>query len=156
MKGFLGLTLPLLAAASPVLIDQSIHHEAAPVVSSMNAKEIPGSYMIKFKKHVTTNLAAEHHDWVQDLHLNTQSRKTELKKRSQTPMVDDVFLGLKHTYNIAGSLLGYSGHFDEDVIEEIRRHPDVSATVPGSHQGCVIWGVSTISQSNANDAETTG
>ena len=126
MKGFLGLTLPLLAAASPVLVDQSIHHEAAPVVSSMNAKEIPGSYMIKFKKHVTQNLAAQHHDWVQDMHLNTQKAKTELRKRSQEPMVADFFHGLKHTYNIAGSLMGYSGHFDEDVIEQIRRHPDVS------------------------------
>jgi hypothetical protein len=22
--------------------------------------------------------------------------------------------------------LGYAGHFDEDVIEQVRRHPDVS------------------------------
>ncbi|CAK4031083.1 Alkaline protease 2 [Lecanosticta acicola] len=125
MKSVLGLALPLLASASPLLKEQSIHADVAPVVSSSNAKEIPDSYIIKFKKHVTTTLAAEHHDWVQDLHLNTQSRKVELKKRSQTPMMDDVFLGLKHTYNIAGSMLGYSGHFDEDVIEEIRRNPDV-------------------------------
>lgn len=125
MKSFLGLTLPLLASASPVFVG-SIHNEAAPVLSSANAKEIPDSYMIKFKKHVTTNLAAEHHDWVQDLHLSTQQAKTELRKRSQTPMVDDIFHGLKHTYNIAGSLMGYSGHFDEETIEQIRRHPDVS------------------------------
>ncbi|KXT01370.1 hypothetical protein AC578_6639 [Pseudocercospora eumusae] len=125
MKAFLGFTLPLLAAASPVLLDQSIHHEAAPVISSINAKEIPGSYMIKFKKHVTQNLAAQHHDWVQDMHLNTQKAKTELRKRSQEPILADFFHGLTHTYNIAGSLMGYSGHFDDDVIEQIRRHPDV-------------------------------
>ncbi|KJX92685.1 serine protease like protein [Zymoseptoria brevis] len=124
MKSFLGLTLPLLAAASPVMVE-SIHNDAAPVVSASNAKEIPGSYMIKFKSHVNTNLAAQHHDWVQDLHLSTQKIKMDLKKRSQTPMVDDIFHGLKHTYNIAGSLMGYSGHFDEDTIEQIRRHPDV-------------------------------
>jgi cerevisin len=40
-------------------------------------------------------------------------------------MVDDIFHGLKHTYNIAGGLMGYSGHFDEDTIEQIRQHPDV-------------------------------
>lgn len=34
--------------------------------------------------------------------------------------------GLKHTFEFGGSLLGYSGHFDEDVIEQVRRHPDVS------------------------------
>lgn len=31
---------------------------------------------------------------------------------------------MKHTYNIPG-LMGYSGHFDEDTVEQIRRHPDV-------------------------------
>jgi cerevisin len=124
MKSFLSLALPLLASASPVIVE-SIHNGLAPLISSTNAKEIPNSYMIQFKKHVTTSLAADHHDWVQDIHLSTQKTKTELKKRSQSPMVDDIFHGLKHTYNIAGSLLGYSGHFDEDVIEQIRRHPDV-------------------------------
>lgn len=105
----------------------TIHNDAAPVLSSTNAKEIADNYMIVFKKHITQNLAAEHHGWVQDLHSKTQSVKTELRKRSQTPMVDDIFSGMKHTYSIAGSLMGYSGHFDEDVIEQIRRHPDVSS-----------------------------
>jgi len=103
----------------------SIHNEAAPILSASNAKEIADNYMIKFKTHVTQNLAAEHHGWVQGLHEQAQVAKTELRKRSQTPMVDDIFSGLKHTYNIGGSLMGYSGHFDEDVIEQIRRHPDV-------------------------------
>jgi cerevisin len=143
MKSFLGLTLPLLAAASPVMIE-SIHNDAAPVISSTNAKEIPNSYMIKFKSHVNTHLAAKHHDWVQDLHVSTQKAKMDLKKRSQTPLVDDIFHGLKHTYNIAGSLMGYSGHFDEDTIEQIRRHPDVShrarhAVVPVAPSTRLEW-----------------
>lgn len=126
MKGIIGLTLAAAAAASPIVLDTTVQKDAAPVVSSTNAKAIKDNYIIKFKPHVTHELAVAHHDWAQQLHLLTQQRKTELKKRSQTPMVDEVFNGLKHTYNIAGSMLGYSGHFDEDVIEEIRRHPDVS------------------------------
>lgn len=134
MRGILSLSLvPLLASASPVVLQHvdvdTIHNDAAPVLSASNAKEIKDSYMVVFKDHVTQNLAAAHHDWVQDLHLNTQSAKSELKKRSQTPMVDDIFQGLKHTYNIGGSLMGYSGHFDEDVVEAVRRHPDVSCPV---------------------------
>ena len=126
MRGALaGLSLATLATASPVLVN-SIHNDAAPIISASNAKEIADNYMIKFKDHVTQNLAAEHHGWVQDLHEKTQVAKTELRKRSQSPMVDDIFNGLKHTYNIAGGLMGYAGHFDEDVIEQIRRHPDVS------------------------------
>ena len=128
MKSVIGLALAAAASASPLVLDSSIKSEPAPLISSTNAKDIADSYMIKFKPHVTENLAVAHHGWVQDLHTaSTENRRTELKKRSQEPLAEEVFAGLKHTYNIAGSLLGYSGHFDESVIEEIRRHPDVSA-----------------------------
>jgi cerevisin len=129
MRSFVGFTLPLLAAASPVVVS-TIHNDAAPIISSSNAEYIPNSYMIKFKDHVDHKSAKNHHAWVQDIHASTQQVKMDLKKRSQSPMVDEIFHGLKHTYNIAGGLLGYSGHFDEDVIEKIRQHPDVSI----SHQ----------------------
>lgn len=123
MRGVLGLSLlPLLAAASP-LREQSIHKDAAPVISSLNAQEIPDNYIVVFKKHVTHNLAVEHHGWVQKTHQRSQQVMTDLKKKRSFA---DSYAGLKHTYNIAGSVLGYSGHFDEDVIEQVRRHPDVS------------------------------
>lgn len=126
MKGFLGLALPLLASASPVLLTQ-VDSDAAPLRSASNAKEIADNYIVIFKEHVTESHAADHHAWVQDAHTKTESAKTELRKRSQTPIVDEIFGGLKHTYNIAGNLLGYAGHFDEGVLEQIRRHPDVSS-----------------------------
>ncbi len=126
MKGLLLSLLPLLAAGSPVLVD-TIHNDAAPVISSSNAKEIPDSYMVIFKKHVTERDASAHHSWIQDTHFTHQTRKQELRKRSQISIADDtVFEGLRHTYNIPGGLLGYAGHFDEGVIELVRRHPDVS------------------------------
>ena len=104
----------------------TIHNEAAPILSSSTSKEIPNSYMIVFKDHVSHSNAVVHHEWVQSLHLENEHSKTELRKRSQLPMSTDIFGGLKHTYNIAGKFLGYAGHFDEDVIERVRRHPDVS------------------------------
>ena len=126
MKGFLFALLPLVVVASPILVD-TIHNDAAPLLSSSNSVEIPDNYIIVFKKDVTSESALVHHSWVQDIHYETENTKTELRKRSQIPMmVDDVFTGLKHTYDIAGSFLGYSGHFDESVIERVRRHPDVS------------------------------
>jgi hypothetical protein len=121
---FLSVLLPLVAA-SPLSVG-TIHNGAAPLLSSSNAKEVPNSYVIVFKKHVTHEAANKHHSWVQDLHYTTQNTKTELRKRDQFPFQDTVFEGLRHTYNIAGNLLGYSGHFDDDVIEQVRRHPDVS------------------------------
>ena len=124
MKGTFALSLlPLLASASPVLLD-SIHNEAAPILSSTQAQEIPDSYIVVFKDGLSHSSASAHHDWVQDQHLQVEKSKRDLLKRSQMPFT--AFAGLKHTYNIAGGLLGYSGHFDESVIEQVRRHPDVS------------------------------
>jgi len=127
MKSVISLAalMPLLAAASPLLKVATIHNEAAPILSSAMAKEIPDSYIIVFKDHVTHSTASLHQNWVQDIHASTQNQKNDLRKRSQTPFLDDVFHGLRHTFHIPNALLGYSGHFDEDVIEQIRRHPDV-------------------------------
>lgn len=126
MRGFLGLSLlPLLTAASPVVVD-SIHNGVAPILSSMNAQEVPDSYIVVFKKHVSAESAAAHHSWVQDIH-SSQMDRTELKKRSLFGFGEEVFAGMKNTFDVAGSLLGYSGHFNEDVIEQVRRHPDVSS-----------------------------
>ena len=124
MKGILALSLlPLLASASPVLVD-TIHNEAAPILSSTLAQEIPDSYIVVFKKDVSHASACAHHDWVQEQHVQIETAMMDLAKRSQFPLIP--FRGLKHTFNFAGSLLGYSGHFDASLIEQVRRHPDVS------------------------------
>lgn len=122
MRGLLALSLAACAAAAPAVSHESIHGDAAPILSSSNAEVVPNSYIIKFKKHVTDDKVSDHHTWIQKIH----SSRMDLKKRSQIPMVDDVFRGLKHTYKIGQDFMGYSGHFDEDTIEAVRRHPDVS------------------------------
>ena len=130
MKSFISLSLlPLLAAASPLLNIATIHHQAAPLLSSVESKQIADSYIVVFKDHVTQNLASLHQDWVKGVHVASENEKNELRKRSLRPFSDSSFDGLKHTYDIVGGLLGYSGHFDEDVIEQIRRHPDVSIPI---------------------------
>lgn len=123
MKSIVGFCLAAVAVSSPVVID-TIHREAAPILSASNAQPIPNSYMVIFKKHVTDSAAQAHHSWVQDAHLKSQSYRTELKKRDQTSFQEEVYEGLKHIYNIPG-LSGYSGHFDEATIEKVRSHPDV-------------------------------
>jgi cerevisin len=126
MKGIAALLgLAATAAASPVFGHASVPE--VPLIQSANAKHIPNAYIVKFKDHVKNTDAAAHHSWVSQLHTKTESRKLELRKRSQIPFIDDAFSGLKHTYNIAGSFLGYSGHFDDEVLAEMRRHPDVSS-----------------------------
>lgn len=115
--------VPWLASASPIFGVDTIHNEAAPVLSSVESQVIPDSYIVVFKKDISHATINEHHDWVQTQHVEVEKAKRNLHKRSQTPL--SVFRGLKDSFNIAGSVLGYSGHFDEDVIERVRRHPDV-------------------------------
>lgn len=131
MRGFAALFFAAYAAAAvvPSFSTGTIHDGVAPILSSSNADAIPNRYIIKFKKHVTDSHAADHHTWLSSVHSASQeSRELELRKRGQFPLVDTVFEGLKHTYKIGGAFMGYAGHFDDATIEEIRRHPDVSAT----------------------------
>lgn len=129
MRGIVALSLvaAALAAVVPSFSASTVHGDAAPLLSSSNAEVIPGRYIIKYKKHVTKEKAADHHVWLNSVHTaNQEAREFELKKRGQFPLVDSVFEGLKHQYNIGSAFSGYAGHFDEDTIEAIRRHPDVS------------------------------
>ncbi|KAL8692950.1 MAG: hypothetical protein Q9218_002127 [Villophora microphyllina] len=157
MKGFLALAvLPLLASSSPVINTETIHNGAAPVLSSIEAKEIPDSYIVVFKKDLSHHAATAHHSWVQDQHVEVEKSKRQLSKRSQIPLA--TFGGLRHTYNLAGGFLGYSGHFDEDVIERVRRHPDVEYIEKDSEvhtmedssvENSAPWGLARISHRNS-------
>jgi cerevisin len=141
MRGLIALSLPLLAAAAPSFSTETIHANVAPVLSSTNSEVVPDSYLVIFKKHVTESSAASHHSWVQDIHLSSENKRSELRKRSQFPITADIFQGIKHTYNIAGDFLGYSGHFDDSVIEQVRRHPDVSSPVLPQLYRCVTLSI---------------
>lgn len=129
MRGLIALSCAYAAAAAPSFGYQTIHDGAAPVISSSTAEEVPNSYIVKFKSHVSPSSAADHHSWVQKIHGDREDERLELRKRGQIPLVGDVvdsFKGLKHTLKIGSEFLGYSGHFDDNTIEEVRRHPDVS------------------------------
>jgi len=122
MRGLVALSLAAYAVAAPSVSHGSVHGDAAPLLSSSNAEVIPNSYIIKFKKHVTAGSASDHQMWIQKLHGNRESVHMDLKKRG---LIEDAFKGLKHTYKIGQDFLGYSGHFDDETIEQVRRHPDV-------------------------------
>ena len=138
MRGLIAFSLPFLAAAAPSFSIGTIHKDAAPVLSSTNSEVVPNSYLVVFKKHVTESSAAAHHSWVQDIHSSCETERAELRKRGQYPITTDIFKGLKHTFNIAGSFLGYSGHFDDSVIDQVRRHPDVSSSFVSSSLGAIL------------------
>lgn len=126
MRVLLSLSLlPLLATAAPSLMLEKTTETRPPTLASHALEKLPNSYIVVFKDHVDEKIAADHHSWIQEIHNQVEIERTELKKRSQLPILNKGFNGLKHTYNIAGNFMGYSGHFDEKIIDEVRRHPDV-------------------------------
>ncbi|KAF8457490.1 peptidase S8/S53 domain-containing protein [Terfezia claveryi] len=147
-----------LVTASPIF--ERAPQDVAPLISAKIAEhEIADSYIVVFKNHVKESAATKHHSWVQELHT------TSLKKRSQIPLMksgsewlNDAADGLKHTYNISGELLGYAGTFDESVLEEIRKHPDVAFVEKDSKvfalkepvvENSAPWGLARISHRDA-------
>ena len=129
MRGFVTALAALpLAAGSPLFID-TIHSDAAPIISSVNSKQIPNSYIVVFKDHVTKDGAEAHHSWVQSEHDDSHQARLDLRKRGLLEDAEALFEGLKHTYHMPGKLLGYSGHFDDELIEKVRMHPDVRYTL---------------------------
>ncbi|POS82862.1 hypothetical protein EPUL_005429 [Erysiphe pulchra] len=155
MRSFTALMLlPLLATAAPSFKSDTV----APLLTTESVAEIPNSYIVVFKKHVTESSADDHHNWLDQIHTQAEARRTELRKRAQIP-INDFFQGLKHKYNIAGKFMGYSGHFDEGVIDEVRKHPDVEFVEKDSivhtlNQGdqmvevAAPWGLARISHRN--------
>lgn len=115
----------------------TIHHESAPVLDATNANTIPGAYIIKFKDHVDHPKAKSHHAWVSDIHNDGEQQRLELRKRGIFDSVEDVFSGLKHTFDLGSGFRGYAGHFDDAVIEQIRNHPDVSLLTSSSSRAAV-------------------
>lgn len=163
MKVSAVILLAALATATPMNVE-TVHDGAAPILSSTSAETIPGYYIIKFKKHVSEADVSEHHTWIQQIHNEGEDRRMELRKRGQDNV--DAFSGIKHTYRISDDFLGYAGHFDEDVIEQVRRHPDIEfiekdsivhtmVPVPTKDDGCdgeteknAPWGLARISHRN--------
>ncbi|OBT44512.1 hypothetical protein VE00_04862 [Pseudogymnoascus sp. WSF 3629] len=121
----IAVSLAALVSSAPTISTETIHSGAAPILSSVNAEAVPDNYIVVFKDHVDADTAVNHQLWIKDAHVAAEVDRAELRKRSQLPITTDIFEGIKHTYNIAGGFLGYSGHFDESVIEKVRRHPDV-------------------------------
>lgn len=139
--------LSLLSAAvsaTPFVRIGTIHHDAAPLLTATTSKPIPNSYIVKFKTHVKHHDAQAHHEWINQLHFSDEESKLELRKRSSIPLVAQIFSGLKHTYNIGNDFLGYSGHFSDEVVEQLRRHPDVCLHSPPYHSNLASLFASTL------------
>ncbi|KAG0004892.1 serine protease [Entomortierella chlamydospora] len=103
----------LFMASSAVAFPSFIQSERlAPIFSPLDADIVPDSYFVVFKSGVR---ASEHSAWIRDLHQ---------RDISINGVWDDFTSGVKHVYDM-GSFQGVAGRFRSDVLDEIRKNPDV-------------------------------
>lgn len=94
-----------------------------PTKPLIQSHQLPDSYIVILKDNLSPLATNEHLSWVRNLHSMRENLRLELRKRGQEPQL---FTGVKHTYTISGKPIGYSGHFDTGLIEEIRKTPEVN------------------------------
>ncbi|KAI7820828.1 hypothetical protein BC939DRAFT_218281 [Gamsiella multidivaricata] len=115
----------LLAASSAVAFPSFIQSERlAPVISSVEAEVVPDSYFVVFKDGVR---AYDQAAWVSDLHHQDLMMNGAWDDGFDESMIN----GVNHLYDM-GSFQGLAGRFRPEVLDEIRRNPDVSALPCGT------------------------
>ncbi|KAF9178891.1 serine protease [Haplosporangium sp. Z 767] len=87
----------------------------APVMSSVEAEVIPDSYFVVFKNGARAN---EQSAWVQGLH------QRDVNVNGFWGGYDGLEGGVRHVFDM-GSFQGLAGSFRPEVLDEIRRNPDV-------------------------------
>ncbi|KAG0235025.1 autophagic serine protease Alp2 [Mortierella sp. GBAus27b] len=108
----------LLAASSAVAAPHCMDSEnRAPVISSVEATTIPDSYFVVFKDGVKLHQQAA---WISDLH----QRDMVMNSAWHRDLDQELTSGVRHVYDM-DSLQGLAGRFSPDVLEEIRKNPDV-------------------------------
>ena len=124
----ISVTMLWLAPAIIVSFAQSAVAAAGAIVPGFNKVEIEDQYIVTLHNSLSAEQVNSHYQLVQITNRDDQAgAKVELKRRSsgfQQPVLE--FAGLQHTFNVAGSAVGYSGHFSSATIDTLRSHPDVS------------------------------
>ncbi|KAG0372145.1 serine protease [Mortierella sp. AD032] len=120
----------LLAVASstqafPSTMPSFLHHSdrLAPIISSFEADTIPDSYFVVFKDGVRVH---EHSAWVRELHHQDVAVNGAFWDNGSYEGTEDQSMGgVRHVYDM-GSFQGLAGRFRPEVLDEIRRNPDVA------------------------------
>jgi len=85
--------------------------KVAPLYSSVDAEEVPGSYIVVFKDDVNIMKSGKHTTWLLNL-IQTSSSESEEK--------------INHIFDIESKFRGYSGKFSIETIEKIRNSEEVA------------------------------
>ena len=104
--------LILLAGTCPLLGLAAPHAAAAQPPSSA----VKGKYLVALKPESSPARLRDHTSWAQSVHARN------LRKRQSSGETE---VGVERTFSFDG-FRAYSGSFDEETIEDIKRSQDVS------------------------------
>lgn len=120
MSRFLRWSLLAVSVASvfatPLSTSPNFNVEPSPLtLAPLVAEDHPhgtinNSYIVMFKDDLPTSVRDSHMNFLLSVHSND-------------PLLGDDFAGVTHVYD--GHIIGYAGRFTENVIEQIRRLPEV-------------------------------
>ena len=118
------LLVSTLANAKP-LSYQDANNNLAPLYLSPEAEVIAKSYIVVLKNHLSVDDIKEHAGWIKSISSSSESSRQKL---SDWLNPHAATAGIEHVYDTP-NLKGYSGKFDDNVLEAIRQSEDVSAVI---------------------------
>ncbi|AOA60634.1 Vacuolar proteinase B [Komagataella phaffii CBS 7435] len=104
-------------------------HPSAPVITTHSASKnlIPYSYIIVFKKGVTSEDIDFHRDLISTLHEESVSKLRESDpNHSFFVSNENGETGYTGDFSVGDLLKGYTGYFTDDTLELISKHPAVA------------------------------
>jgi len=77
------------------------------------------AFIVVFKESTTRATIVFHLEWLKYIHFKKETLGISLRDRAP------IRGGVKHTFDIGGTFLGYSGQFDGHIIEQVAQTPEV-------------------------------
>ncbi|KAK6443079.1 proteinase B [Oleoguttula sp. CCFEE 5521] len=152
----------MLKASLSASLPARASNSASPLTNETGLQRLD-SYIVVFKRDVSTKQVEDHRAWLQQARVSTFAEVDEPDSQIALGLSgDDDCVPWSHTlhnlFNISSIIVGYSGHFGSAIIEQIRRHPDVGSVEP-DHEVKILsdpngpkvqrgapWGLARISQ----------
>ena len=128
MRLFLTCIIHAAYAAGTPAISARKNRQFKHLISIQNAQEIPDNYIIVFKSGVNEEEVKAHHTWIEGQRQELLAASSKQPYSYQLPFLPSpapILPELRHTYNITGDFVGYSGQFSLEVIENLRQLPEV-------------------------------
>lgn len=136
------LLVATIASAKPL----SYQDNLAPLYISPETETIANSYIVVLKDHLSVNDIKEHAGWINSISSNHKNQY----KTSDWLNPHTTTAGIEHVYDTP-NLKGYSGKFDDRILQAIRESDDVafvehdSMVYANELQRNAPWGLSRVS-----------